>query len=60
MPFNLEKILKERGANYEKAFIPLSSNLKQDKNLITGQNPFSSKAIAKRIIAELKNKSHYS
>lgn len=60
VPFNLEKILKERGVNYEKAFIPLSSNLKQDKNLITGQNPFSSKAIAKRIIDELKNKSHYS
>ncbi len=58
VPFNLEKILKERGANYNKAFIPLTSNVKQDGNLITGQNPFSSKAIAKKIIDKLKNKSH--
>jgi putative intracellular protease/amidase len=60
VPFNLEKILKERGANYKKAIIPLTSNIEQDKNLITGQNPFSSKAIAKRIIEALTQKFHYS
>jgi putative intracellular protease/amidase len=58
VPFNLEKTLKERGANYKKAIIPLTSNIEQDKNLITGQNPFSSKAIAKRIVEALKQKSH--
>jgi putative intracellular protease/amidase len=57
VPFNLEKTLKERGANYKKAIIPLTSNIEQDKNLITGQNPFSSKAIAKRIVEALIQKS---
>jgi putative intracellular protease/amidase len=60
VPFNLEKKLKERGANYKKAFIPLTSNTEQDKNLITGQNPFSSKAIAKIIVNALEQNSHNS
>jgi putative intracellular protease/amidase len=59
VPFNLEKILKARGAQYKKAFIPLTSNVEQDNNLITGQNPFSSKAIAKKIINALEHKSRY-
>lgn len=49
VPFNLEKLLKNRGANYKKAFIPLTSKVVKDGNLITGQNPFSSKEIAREI-----------
>lgn len=54
VPFNLEKSLKERGSNYKKAFIPMTSKVLVDGNLITGQNPFSSKEIAKVVMRELK------
>ena len=47
MPFNLEQALKNRGAHYEKIFFPMGSRVVIDENLITGQNPFSSKAIAR-------------
>ena len=53
VPFNLEASLKERGANYKKAFIPMTSYVKVDGNLITGQNPFSSKEMAKVVMAEI-------
>ena len=39
--------LKNRGAHYEKVFSPMGSKVVIDENLITGQNPFSSKAIAR-------------
>lgn len=54
VPFNLENELKRRGANYKKAFIPMTSNVCEDGNLITGQNPFSSKAIAEKLINRLE------
>ncbi|MCU6769654.1 type 1 glutamine amidotransferase domain-containing protein [Barnesiella propionica] len=54
VPFNLEEALKERGADYRKAFIPMTSKVVVDGNLITGQNPFSSKEIAKVILRELE------
>ncbi|MCB9032304.1 MAG: type 1 glutamine amidotransferase domain-containing protein [Chitinophagales bacterium] len=53
VPFNLEAGLKERGADYKKAFIPMTSYVKVDGNLITGQNPFSSKEMAKVVMAEI-------
>jgi len=56
VPFNLEAAIKERGANLKKAFIPMTSNVVVDKNLITGQNPFSSKEMAKVVIRELEKK----
>ncbi|MDL1913821.1 MAG: type 1 glutamine amidotransferase domain-containing protein [Bergeyella sp.] len=54
VPFNLEAALKARGANYKKALIPMTSNVVADKNLITGQNPFSSRETAKVILQELE------
>ncbi|WP_235324592.1 type 1 glutamine amidotransferase domain-containing protein [Pedobacter lusitanus] len=54
VPFNLEAALKERGVIYDKAFIPMTSKVVVDGNLITGQNPFSSKEIAKVIVKELE------
>ncbi len=58
VPFNLEQVLTDKKANYKKGFFPLTSFVVTDKNLITGQNPFSSKAIAKEVIKHLmKNNS---
>lgn len=54
VPFNLEAGLKGRGADYKKAFIPMTSKVVVDGNLITGQNPFSSKETAKVIMKELE------
>lgn len=54
VPFNLEASLKERGSNYQKAFIPMTSKVVTDGNLITGQNPFSSKEMAKVVMRELE------
>lgn len=55
VPFNLEEALKERGADYRKAFIPMTSKVVVDGNLITGQNPFSSEEIAKVILQQLEH-----
>lgn len=56
VPFNLEAALKDKGANMKKACIPMTSNVVVTGNLITGQNPFSSKEMAKVVIEQL-NKS---
>lgn len=45
--FDLKQALKNRGAHYEKVFFLMDSKVVIDENLITGQNPFSSKAIAR-------------
>ena len=55
VPFNLENELKVRKANYTKALIPMTSKVVVDGNLITGQNPFSSKEMANVLLQELKN-----
>ncbi len=54
VPFNLEAAIKERGADYKKAFIPMTSNVVTDKQLITGQNPFSSREMAKVVVQALE------
>jgi len=54
VPFNLEDALKKRTSSYKKAFIPMTSKVVVDGNLITGQNPFSSKKIAKVVMQHLK------
>ncbi|KGE13456.1 type 1 glutamine amidotransferase domain-containing protein [Sphingobacterium deserti] len=56
VPFNLEAAIKERGADLKKAFIPMTSNVVVDGNLITGQNPFSSREMAKVVIEQLEKK----
>lgn len=54
VPFNLEKALKDRGSDYKKALIPMTSKVITDDNLITGQNPFSSKQMATVVMKELE------
>lgn len=56
VPFNLEAELKKKTPNYKKALIPMTSNVVVDGNLITGQNPFSSKEMAEVVLRELKSK----
>ena len=56
VPFNLEASLKERGADYKKALLPMTSKVVTDGNLVTGQNPFSSKEIAEVIVQRLSSK----
>lgn len=53
VPFDLEALLKERGVDYEKALIPMTSKVVVDNNLITGQDPFSSKEMAKIVMQQL-------
>lgn len=56
VPFDLEAKLKGRGADYEKAFLPMTSKVVVDENLVTGQNPFSSKDMAKVVLQRLSEK----
>ncbi len=49
MPYNAEEEMKRRGALYEKAILPFVSNAVVDGRLVTGQNPQSAKATAKRV-----------
>ena len=53
VPFNLEQSLKERGALYKKALIPMTSHVVVANNLITGENPFSSKEMAQVVLERL-------
>ncbi|MFO6454522.1 MULTISPECIES: type 1 glutamine amidotransferase domain-containing protein [unclassified Aeromicrobium] len=53
VPYNAEERAKERGAHYEKGKLPFVPYVVADGNLITGQNPASAKATAKRIAAEI-------
>ena len=54
VPFNLEELLKERGADYRKALIPMTSKVIVCRNLVTGQDPFSSKEMAEVVLQQLE------
>ena len=45
--------MKRRGALYEKAFLPFVSHVVVDGRLVTGQNPWSAKATARKVAALL-------
>jgi putative intracellular protease/amidase len=53
MPYNAEQEMKDRGARYEKALLPFTSNVVTDGRLVTGQNPQSAKATAKQVVTVL-------
>lgn len=53
MPYNAEEAMKRRGALYEKAFLPFVSHVVVDGRLVTGQNPWSAKATARKVAALL-------
>ena len=50
VPYNAEKVAKERGALYEKAKLPFIPYAVVDGNLVTGQNPASAKKTAKAVV----------
>lgn len=56
VPYNLEATLKQRGADYRKALLPVFPEVVVDENLVTGQNPFSSKALARVVLCRLERK----
>lgn len=53
MPFLLETVLKERGANIDKAWIPFMEQVSVTDNLVTGQNPNSARAMAEAVVTLL-------
>jgi putative intracellular protease/amidase len=54
VPFNLQQKMIDRKANYKKGFFPLTPFVQVDGKLVTGQNPFSTKAVAKAVVTLLK------
>ncbi|MEU4107230.1 type 1 glutamine amidotransferase domain-containing protein [Streptomyces sp. NPDC048208] len=52
-PWLLEDRLREMGADYSKAPLPLLPHVVVDRDLYTGQNPFSSERLAKRLVSDL-------
>lgn len=53
VPYNAENEARQRGAHYKKAILPFVSYTVTDGNLITGQNPGSAKATARKVAARL-------
>jgi putative intracellular protease/amidase len=53
VPYNAEEAMKGRGARYEKGLIPFKSYVVVDGRLVTGQNPGSAKATAKKVVSVL-------
>lgn len=53
VPYNVEKEMKARGAHYRKGRIPFGSYVVVDGRLVTGQNPGSAKATAKKVVSVL-------
>lgn len=53
MPYNAEQEMKDRGAWYQKALLPFTSNVVTDGRLVTGQNPQSANATARQVVSLL-------
>jgi putative intracellular protease/amidase len=53
VPFLLEDELRKRGAHYVSNTIPLTPFAVADGRLVTGQNPFSTKAVTAKLIETL-------
>lgn len=53
VPYNAEEEMRRRGAVYEQGLLPFAPHVVVDGRLVTGQNPQSAKATAKKVVAEL-------
>jgi putative intracellular protease/amidase len=53
LPLVLEIELKRLGIRYSKAPMPWGSHVVTDRNLVTGQNPYSSEAVASTFLRHL-------
>ena len=56
VPYNAEAEMKKRGAHYKKALLPFLPYARVDGRLVTGQNPFSAKLTAEKIVGALDAK----
>jgi putative intracellular protease/amidase len=56
VPFLLEDAMKAKGADFHSALLPMLSHVEHDGNLLTGQNPRSSDAIAKALVSVLEKR----
>ena len=54
VPFRLDKALKDEGATYTKALLPMTEKVVEDGRLVTGQNPMSAAGVAKTVVKLLK------
>ncbi|WP_026917550.1 type 1 glutamine amidotransferase domain-containing protein [Gordonia shandongensis] len=54
VPYNAEQQAKDRGARYRKAALPFVPHTVTDGNLVTGQNPQSATATAKKVVEALE------
>lgn len=55
LPFVLEVELTRLGALYEKSSVLWGSHVVVDRNLVTGQNPYSSRAVAESFVQKLSS-----
>ena len=53
VPFLLEDAMKAQGGDFHSALLPMLSHVERDGNLLTGQNPRSSHAIAEAMVEAL-------
>jgi putative intracellular protease/amidase len=58
VPFLLESALRERGADYHKAWLPFSPYVVTSDRLVTGQNPKSAHLVGQRVLALLTGDAH--
>ena len=54
VPFRLDKALKDEGATYTKALLPMTEKVVEDGRIVTGQNPMSAAGVAKAVVKLLK------
>lgn len=57
IPFVLQEELENLGANYSKSPVIWGSHIVEDRNLITGQNPYSSEQLADVFLKRLSKQS---
>ena len=55
VPYNVEEEMKKRGARYEKGLIPFAPYVVVAGRLVTGQNPGSAKATAKKVVSVVES-----
>jgi putative intracellular protease/amidase len=54
VPYNAEQVAKDRGANFDKGFVPLMSHVNVDGTLVTGQNPMSATETAEKTLEAIR------
>lgn len=55
VPFDLQSELEKKGARYDKSWLPFKSHVITDGRLVTGQNPGSTRELAKAVLQAMQN-----